>query len=207
MAGRYVGETAVGIAAAVKAGGVSPTEVLEEHLERIAALDGRLGAFRLVRAEEVLAEARALEGRDDLGRLPLAGVPVAIKDNIDLAGYPTRNGSAATSPEPAAADDELARACARPGRCWSARPACPSCACGRSPRARPSGSAATPGAWTTPPAAPRAAAPPRWPRPWSRSPWPPTAPAPSACRPPTAGWSASSPGPASSPSPPAACRP
>src|SRR5215211_9162354 len=109
MAGRYVGETAVGIAAAVKAGRVSPTEVLEEHLERIAALDGRLGAFRLVRAEEVQAEARALESRDDLGRLPLAGVPVAVKDNIDLAGYPTRNGSAATSPEPAAADDELAR--------------------------------------------------------------------------------------------------
>src|SRR5215216_1669808 len=109
MAGRYVGETAVGIAAAVKAGRVSPTEVLEEHLERIAALDGRLGAFRLVRAEEVRAEARALEGRDDLGRLPLAGVPVAIKDNLDLAGCPTRNGSAATSPEPAAADDELVR--------------------------------------------------------------------------------------------------
>ncbi|HEV2917804.1 MAG TPA: amidase family protein [Actinomycetota bacterium] len=109
MAGRYVGETAVGIAAAVKAGRVSPTEVLEEHLERIAALDGRLGAFRLVRAEEVRAEARALEGRDDLGRLPLAGVPVAVKDNIDLGGYPTRIGSAATSPEPAAADDELVR--------------------------------------------------------------------------------------------------
>jgi amidase len=109
MAGRYVGETAVGIAAAVRAGRVTPTEVLEEHLERIAALDGRLGAFRLVRTEAVRAEARALEGRGDLGGLALAGVPVAIKDNVDLAGYPTRNGSAATSPEPAAADDELVR--------------------------------------------------------------------------------------------------
>jgi amidase len=109
MAGRHVGETAVGIAAAVRAGRVTPTEVLEEHLERIAALDGRLGAFRLVRAEAVRAEARALEGRDDLRELPLAGVPVAIKDNVDLAGCPTRNGSAATSPEPAAADDELVR--------------------------------------------------------------------------------------------------
>jgi amidase len=109
MAGRFVGETAVGIAAAVRGGRASPTEVLEEHLERIAALDGRLGAFRLVRAEEVRAEARALEGRDDLGRLPLAGVPVAVKDNVDLAGCPTRSGSAATSPEPATADDELVR--------------------------------------------------------------------------------------------------
>jgi amidase len=109
MAGRYVGETAVGIAAAVRAGRVTPTEVLEEHLERIAAVEGRLGAFRLLRTEAVRAEARALEGRDDLGTLPLAGVPVAIKDNIDLAGCPTRNGSAATSPEPATADDELVR--------------------------------------------------------------------------------------------------
>src|SRR5829696_9157699 len=109
MAGRYVGETAVGIAAAVRSGQVAPAEVLEQHLERIAALDGRLGAFRLLRAGEVMAEARALEDRGDLGGLALAGVPVAIKDNVDLAGTPTRNGSAATSPEPAAADDELVR--------------------------------------------------------------------------------------------------
>jgi amidase len=105
----FVGETAVAIAAAVRAGRVTPAEVLEEHLERIAALDGRLGAFRLLRTEEVRAEARALEGRDDLGELPLAGVPVAIKDNVDLAGCPTRNGSAATSEAPAAADAEPVR--------------------------------------------------------------------------------------------------
>jgi amidase len=109
MAGRYVGETAVGIAAAVRSGRATPTEVLEEHLERIDALDPRLGAFRLVRTEEVRAEARALEGREDLGELPLAGVPVAVKDSIDLAGTPTRSGSAATSPEPAGADAELVR--------------------------------------------------------------------------------------------------
>jgi amidase len=109
MAGPYVGETAVGISAAVRSGRVSPTEVLEQHLERIAALEARLGAFRLLRTEAVRAEARALEERGDLGELPLAGVPVAIKDIVDLAGCPTRNGSAATSPEPAPADDELVR--------------------------------------------------------------------------------------------------
>ena len=109
MGGRYVGGTAVGIAAAVRSGQVTPTEVLEQHLERIAALDGRLGAFRLLRTDEVRAEARALEERGDLDGLALAGVPVAIKDNVDLAGTPTRNGSAATSAEPAAADDELVR--------------------------------------------------------------------------------------------------
>ena len=109
MAGRWVGQTAVGIAAAVRSGQASPSEVLEEHLERIAAVDGRLGAFRLLRTEQVRAEARALEERGDLAGLPLAGVPVAIKDNVDLAGVPTRNGSAATSDEPAAADAELVR--------------------------------------------------------------------------------------------------
>jgi amidase len=109
MAGRYVGQTAVGIAAAVRSGQVSPVEVLEQHLERIAALDGRLGAFRVLRTEQVRAEARALEDRGELDGLPLAGVPVAVKDNVDLAGAPTRNGSAATSDEPAAADAELVR--------------------------------------------------------------------------------------------------
>jgi amidase len=109
MAGRYVGQTAVGLAAAVRSGQASPVEVLEEHLERIAALDGRLGAFRVLRTEQVRAEARALEDRGDLTGLPLAGVPVAIKDNVDLAGLPTRNGSAATTDEPAVADAELVR--------------------------------------------------------------------------------------------------
>jgi amidase len=108
-AGRLVGETAVGIAAAVRAGEVSPVEVVEAHLERIAAVDPRVGAFRLVRADEVREEAKALADRSDLAELLLAGVPVAIKDNVDLAGAPTRNGSAATSQAPAAADDELVR--------------------------------------------------------------------------------------------------
>ena len=106
---KYVGQTAVGLAAAVRSGQASPVEVLEEHLERIAALDGRLGAFRVLRTAKVWAEARALEGRPDLDRLPLAGVPVAVKDNVDLAGLPTRNGSAATTDEPAPADAELVR--------------------------------------------------------------------------------------------------
>ena len=110
MAGRYVGQTALAIAAAVRAGRATPTEVLEQHLERIAALDGRLGAFRLVRADQVRAEARALEDRGDLDGLALAGVPVAVKDNVDLAGAPTRNGSAATAAAAAAADAEPVRA-------------------------------------------------------------------------------------------------
>jgi amidase len=101
--------TAVGIAAAVRARELSPAEVVEAHLERIAALDDRVHAFQLVRADEVRAEALALGERPDLAELPLAGVPVAIKDNVDLAGAPTRNGSAATRAEAAAADGEPVR--------------------------------------------------------------------------------------------------
>jgi amidase len=106
---RFLGDTAVGIAAAVRAGEASPVAVVEAHLERIRELDGRLHAFQLVRAEEVRAEALALQDRPDLGELPLAGVPVAVKDNVDLAGAPTRNGSAATAAAAAAADAEPVR--------------------------------------------------------------------------------------------------
>jgi amidase len=104
-----VGETAVGIAAAVRAGEVSPLEVAEAHLERIAALDRRLGAFQLVRGDQLREEAEALAARPDLAELPLAGVPVAVKDNVHLAGAPTRLGSAATPAEPVAADAEPVR--------------------------------------------------------------------------------------------------
>jgi amidase len=107
--GKSVGDTAVGIAAAVRAGELSPVEVVEAHLERIAALDGRVHAFQLVRADEVRAEAAALAERPDLAELPLAGVPVAVKDNVDLAGAPTRNGSAATAAVAAEADGEPVR--------------------------------------------------------------------------------------------------
>jgi amidase len=106
---RVVGDTAVGIAAAVRAREVSPTAVVEAHLERIRELDGRVHAFQLVRADEVRAEARALQDRPDLAELPLAGVPVAVKDNVDLAGTPTRNGSVATPSAAAAADGEPVR--------------------------------------------------------------------------------------------------
>src|SRR5215813_4574638 len=85
----------------------SPVDLLRAHLERIAALDPAIGAFQVVRADQAMAEAAALAERDDLAELPLAGVPVAIKDNVDVAGEPTRAGSAATSSQPAAADDEL----------------------------------------------------------------------------------------------------
>jgi amidase len=102
----WAGRTAVDIAAAVRDRRVAPREVVAEHLARIERLDGRIGAFRLVRAEAALAEADELAGRSDLAGLPLAGVPVAVKDNLAVRGESTRVGSAATPDTPAARDHE-----------------------------------------------------------------------------------------------------
>ncbi|WP_162795695.1 amidase, partial [Nonomuraea lactucae] len=101
----WTGKSAVEIATAVRNGEVSATSVVEEHLHAIAERDPRVGAFRLVR-ERAVDEARAVQKRRDLADLPLAGVPVAVKDNLEVAGEVTRGGSAATAGAPAARDHE-----------------------------------------------------------------------------------------------------
>ncbi|CAM5373276.1 Glutamyl-tRNA(Gln) amidotransferase subunit A, chloroplastic/mitochondrial [Streptomyces violaceorubidus] len=100
----WAGRTAVEIAAAVREKRATPREVVAEHLARIERLDGRVGAFRAVRAQAALAEAEEVAARGDLGELPLAGVPVAVKDNLAVRGESTRVGSAATPHTPADAD-------------------------------------------------------------------------------------------------------
>ena len=95
------------LAAAVRRGDLSAPDAVAESLARIAAADPRVGAFELVRSDAAPAEAAALQARPDLGDLPLAGVPVAVKDNVDVAGEPTRHGSAVTPAGPAPADHVL----------------------------------------------------------------------------------------------------
>jgi amidase len=101
--------TAGEIAASVRTKSVSAVEITRACLERIESVDPKLHAFQLVRAEKALAEAAEIDRRGDIGQLPLAGVPVSIKDNFDVAGEPTRQGSAATSATPAQSDDEAVR--------------------------------------------------------------------------------------------------
>ncbi|MFF1639816.1 amidase [Streptomyces sp. NPDC058246] len=96
----WVGRTAAEIAAAVREKRATPREVVADHLARIERLDHRVGAFRTLRAEAALAEADELASRD-LGALPLAGVPVAVKDNLPVRGESNRNGSAASPDTPA----------------------------------------------------------------------------------------------------------
>jgi amidase len=100
----WAGRTAAEISAAVREKRVTPREVVAEHLARIERLDGRVGAFRAVRAEAALAEADEVAARGDFAELPLAGVPVAVKDNLAVRGESTRVGSAATPDTPAAQD-------------------------------------------------------------------------------------------------------
>jgi amidase len=73
---------------------------VEACLSRVEALDPRLNAFRIVLAEKALAEAAQAEGRRGAGDdRPLLGVPIAIKDDVDVAGTTTAWGTAAHGPE------------------------------------------------------------------------------------------------------------
>lgn len=74
---------------------LSPVALTEHFLARIAALDGTLGAFRLVLTERARAEAEAAEAALRAGRSvgPLHGIPYALKDLFDVRGAPTTAGS------------------------------------------------------------------------------------------------------------------
>ncbi|HEY1688466.1 MAG TPA: amidase [Solirubrobacteraceae bacterium] len=73
-------------------GEVSSQQLLKLYQDRIAAIDGQLGAFRCLR-DEAQVEAEEADRRLAAGeRSPLLGVPVAIKDEFDIAGQETRFG-------------------------------------------------------------------------------------------------------------------
>jgi len=85
--------------AALRAGATSSAELVESALSNIESTQGTLNAFRIVCRESAPAEAaRADERLADGERLPLLGVPVAIKDDVDLAGHPTSFGCAGAFP-------------------------------------------------------------------------------------------------------------
>ena len=79
--------TAVEIAADVVAGRRTARDALEQHLAAIEARESEIHAFNLVLADEARAAADAIDASDDKG--PLAGVPIAIKDNLCTRGIPT----------------------------------------------------------------------------------------------------------------------
>ena len=93
----------------VRAGEVSPTELVGQSLERIDQLDPELNAFRKVFADKAMLEAEQAEARRSAGDTrPLLGVPIAIKDEIDVVGEVNLHGTDAFE-EPAKADAEVVR--------------------------------------------------------------------------------------------------
>jgi amidase len=104
-----VGATAKQIARAVRRGDTSATQVVADHLDHIATGDPVVSAFRTVRAGEAIAEAEQVDELDELANLPLAGVPVAVKENTAVAGLPTWRGSAAARTPVAEQDHEVVR--------------------------------------------------------------------------------------------------
>lgn len=93
----------------VRAGEVSPTELVRLCLDRIARLDPQLNSFRTVFAERALLEAEQAEARLKGGdERPLLGVPIAIKDCVDVAGDLTTYGTDGFT-DPAKADSEIVR--------------------------------------------------------------------------------------------------
>ncbi len=103
---------AVELAAAIRRKEVSPVEVADCFLERMDELDPRLNAFchradddvRKAASAAADAVARAAS-TDDLP--PFLGVPLPIKDLLDVAGWPTTHGSAGAGQAPAAASDPV----------------------------------------------------------------------------------------------------
>lgn len=100
--------SAIELVTAVQDGSRDPVALIEEVLARASAA-ARFDAIQELFPEEALAAAAELAARSDLSTLPLAGLPVLIKDNMPVAGHPMRDGSQATSAEPSPQDHEMVR--------------------------------------------------------------------------------------------------
>ncbi len=113
----YRAATALDLAREVAGGTLSPVALAELALSLAAEAEPAINAYAFFRREAALREAAALEAEAKAGhpRSALHGVPVAIKDNTDLAGEPTFNGSWTTSGEPATVSSPFAGRLVRAG--------------------------------------------------------------------------------------------
>ena len=90
-------------------GSATSVELVQRSLDAIAASQPTLNAFRVVFTEQALIDAARADRKRAAGEhLPLLGIPIAIKDDVDVAGVPTRFGADGTV-RPATADAELVR--------------------------------------------------------------------------------------------------
>ncbi|QDQ98014.1 amidase [Tomitella fengzijianii] len=95
---------------ALAAGSTTSVELVTRALDAAEAAQPTLNAFRYFRREHALAEAAEADARRARGEdSPLLGVPVAMKDDVDIAGLPTAFGCDDSGRAPAAADSEMVR--------------------------------------------------------------------------------------------------
>jgi aspartyl-tRNA(Asn)/glutamyl-tRNA(Gln) amidotransferase subunit A len=102
-------ETVVDLAGQVREGRVTSRQLVDHALAQIAEHNGAINAFVSVDEERARAAADAVDARVAAGHDPgpLAGIPLAVKDLEDAAGYVTTHGSAAHVGDPPAAEDSL----------------------------------------------------------------------------------------------------
>lgn len=90
-------------------GATTSEQITRRSLDAIDASQSTLNAFRVVFRDQALADAAEADRKRAAGQdLPLLGVPIAIKDDVDVAGVPTRFGTSGSVPE-ATADAEVVR--------------------------------------------------------------------------------------------------
>ncbi|MSX02507.1 MAG: hypothetical protein F2813_05020, partial [Actinobacteria bacterium] len=92
----------------IRSGRCTAREVIEATLARIEMLNPQINAFRVVFAEQALAEADAIDAAGATDQ-PMLGVPVAIKDDTDVKGERTAWGSLATDPNPVGHDADVVK--------------------------------------------------------------------------------------------------
>jgi aspartyl-tRNA(Asn)/glutamyl-tRNA(Gln) amidotransferase subunit A len=95
----------------LRSGAIAPLDALRACLRRIERFDAAINSFCFLASEEATEAARKAgeEIRKGRWRGPLHGVPIGVKDNIDVAGMPTRAASGALADEPARRDAECVR--------------------------------------------------------------------------------------------------
>lgn len=102
-------KTLLAAAADLRRGATSPSQLLDVCLQRIARHESQVSAwvFMDVEGARKAAERATRELTSGLDRGPLHGIPIGIKDIVDVAGLPTRAGSPLTDEAPATADAEV----------------------------------------------------------------------------------------------------
>ncbi len=102
-------ETVAAIVAAHRAGTLTPAQTVARSFQRIRDHNDPAIFISLREEKEATVEAEGLSARKDAGQLPLLGVPVAVKDNIDVLGLPTTAACPAFSYSPSFDSTAVAR--------------------------------------------------------------------------------------------------